>query len=104
MDIVCLLLTSVAAADNLVVGGLYDPKLQSDYGSGIFAHDKARLKAHPFYDKYNNVLKPWMLPVNLRVGTLLVFEATFHCFIYGKQKVRHFVYLGLLLIITRFTS
>ena len=72
----------------VVLGGLYDPTLQPDYGGNIFAHDKARLKAHAFYDKYNRLLKPWSLPVTLRAGTLIVFEATFHCYKYGKRKVR----------------
>ena len=70
-----------------MLGGLYDPTLQTDYGSHIFSHDKARLKAHPFYNKYNRLLNPWNLPVSLRAGTLIVFETTFHCYKYGKQKV-----------------
>ena len=38
-----------ASSDNaIVVGGLYDPKLQADYASNIFAHDQGRLKAHHF--------------------------------------------------------
>lgn len=45
-------------------------------------------KAQPFYDKYNWLLKPWSLPVSLRAGTLIVFEATFHCFRYKNRKVR----------------
>ena len=82
------MLISTACGDTgITLGGLYDPTLQADYGSKIFAHDKARLKAHPFYDKYNRVLKPWTLPVSLRPGTLIVFEATFHCYIYGRRKV-----------------
>ena len=81
----------IAAASNeadVTLGGLYEPSLQEDYGSKIFAHDKARLKAHPFYDKYNRVMKPWTLPISLRAGTLIVFECTFHCYRYGKRKVR----------------
>ena len=83
---VTLIILATSGTD-IILGGLYDPALQSDYGSNIFAHDKARLKAHPFYDKYNRLLKPWSLPVSLRVGTLIIFEATFHCYNYAKHKV-----------------
>ena len=75
----------------VILGGSYNPALQPDYSSNIFAHDKARLKAHAFYDKYNRLLKPWSLPVTLRTGTLIVFEVTFHCYKYGKQKVDYIV-------------
>lgn len=85
---ICTYISSDNNDESVVVGGLYNPALQSDYGGNIFAHEKAKLKAHPFYDKRNNVIKPWTLPTTLRAGTLIVFEATFHCFIYGKRKVQ----------------
>ena len=71
-----------------MLNGLYAPALQPDYGGSVFAHIRAMLRAQPVYNQANELIKPWAIATELRPGTLIMFEATFHCYKYERRKVR----------------
>ena len=70
-----------------MLNGLYEPSLQPDYGGNVFAQSRAMLRAQPVYNQSNELIKPWAIATELRLGTLIMFEVTFHCYKYERRKV-----------------
>lgn len=71
---------TVPAADQIVVGAVYDPRLLEDYAGPCFTHDKHRLMQHDAIDNEGKLIPPWTYYDQLRPGTVVLITATLHCF------------------------
>lgn len=77
-----MLFTIASSSSQLRVGNLYDPALQVDYtGPPCYELKENKLVQFDVRDIAGNLIPPWRNYIELRPGTLVLVEATLHCYI-----------------------
>ncbi|PPQ81745.1 hypothetical protein CVT26_007673 [Gymnopilus dilepis] len=79
----------VPTGEEVHVGACYDPRLLYDYRGPAFKLVNNKLIQHDIRDINDQLITPWAAYEELRPGTLVLVEATIHCFrfnVNGKRE------------------
>ncbi|RXW17502.1 hypothetical protein EST38_g8345 [Candolleomyces aberdarensis] len=83
---------AAADDDDAYVGKRYPPELQVDYGGPCCQLKHNKLIQHNVRDIDGNLIPPWKYHVDLRPGTIVLIEATIHCYnmTQGKRDRKYY--------------
>lgn len=78
--LVLMSVMSVPTGDEIYVGARYDPHILYDFRGAGFRLVHNKLVQHDVRDIDDNLIPPWKAYEELRTGTVVLMEATIHCF------------------------
>lgn len=86
---------TVPTGDEIYVGAHYDPRVLYDFRGAGFKLMHNKLVQHDVRDVDDNLIPPWKAYEELRTGTVVLIEASIHCFRFNvngrrERKVCHF--------------